>query len=189
MWLTRWPPARRISLATTGTEIVARVTRLVSVRPPRGQRAAAGRGDDVADADPRALRRRVVVDGLHAQPPRDAAHREPHAGEAAVRRVLEVRVLLRREVRREAVVELRDGAGDRRVGERGVADLAVVLAVDLVQRLGDGARALVAEQRVGHRVGQPARVPAQPDAQHEQGRAEQDEGEDQRAAAHRGLTR
>ena len=81
--------------------------------------------------------------------------RDAHADtrEAAVLRLLEARVLGRREVLREAVVELRDDARDRVVGELRARDLAVVRALDQVERLVDDAPLLGAGERGPDRPG------------------------------------
>ena len=132
-----------------------------------GDRLAVDGGDHVALAQPAGLGRGVVEDGQDAQPAVDLGDVHADALERAVGRLLERLVLLRVEVGGEAVVERLDRGAEALVEQLVARDLAVVVVGDRVDRLVVGLALLVADEHVAHRPGQVARMPAQPDAEHE----------------------
>ena len=179
------PPERSISLCTIGMSTFARLsvssTRRRAARADgrarwaldqrrrlvgglARQRAAVGADDDVADLQAAFLRRRVVVDLLDAQALLDGAHRHADALEAALGVELEVRVLLRREVVRELVLQRLDRGGQRLVEQLVAVDLAVVVALDRVDGLLVEAPVAVGDQGLAGEVREGVGVAAEPDA-------------------------
>jgi hypothetical protein len=133
--------------------------------------------DEVALLQVTAARRRVVEDLDDLQPAPVLHDRDADAGELAALLLAELGVLLRIEVVREAVVQRRDDAVDRLVGQLAARDRPVVGAVDVVDRLAHDARVAVADQRVAQEAGQPVGVRADVDPCEQQDQTQHEGGD------------
>ena len=124
--------------------------------------------DDVAGLQAALVGGRAVVDRHHAQALVGLLDGHADAGELALRDLLEVRVVLRREVVGELVVERLDRGAERLVQQLVAVDPAVVVAVDDVHGLLVDLRVAVVDEPVAQEARQHARMAAEPDARDEQ---------------------